>query len=301
MVADEEKRASRFQQGLKMDVQMYLIPQQLKTYSQVLSIAREVERGLEKKSENQVQNKSVKRPFQLMNEEDAAWTINGPIVKRPFQPSLPQIICNFCHKPGHYRKDCRMANGLCLACGTGSHAIRDCPFRRVGNTTPVRPVLPAPPLRRNPEPVDRRAPFPPQQYDQPQRGPRTRVDHGKGQVYNMSAEASGKATAEYETQYSEQESWGYHYNRYPDLLCFELVIFHKYSTLSFSHCRPWSLLCSSSPYRNCEDAIFVRWVECNTPLPEYVLSCVFRFLDHFFWFTSCIYFVLWIVYMIVLS
>ena len=60
-----------------MDVQMYLIPQQLKTYSQVLSIAREVERGLEKKSENQVQNKSVKRPFQLMNEEDAARTTNG--------------------------------------------------------------------------------------------------------------------------------------------------------------------------------------------------------------------------------
>ena len=30
MVTDEEKRASRFQQGLKMDVQMFLIPQQLK-------------------------------------------------------------------------------------------------------------------------------------------------------------------------------------------------------------------------------------------------------------------------------
>ena len=51
MVTDKEKRASRFQQGLKMDVQMFLIPQQLKTYSQVLSIAHEVERGLEKKSE----------------------------------------------------------------------------------------------------------------------------------------------------------------------------------------------------------------------------------------------------------
>ena len=89
MVADEEKRASRFQQGLKMDVQMYLIPQQLKTYSQVLSIAREVERGLEKKNENQVQNKSVKRPFQLMNEEHTTRPINGLIVKRPFQPSLP--------------------------------------------------------------------------------------------------------------------------------------------------------------------------------------------------------------------
>ena len=44
----------------------------------------------------------------------------------------------------------------------------------------------------------------------------------------------------------------------PDLLCFELVIFRKYSTLSFSHCQSWSLLCSSSSYRNCEDAIFCK-------------------------------------------
>ena len=27
---------------------------------------------------------------------------------------------------------------------------------------------------------------------------------------------------------------------------------------------------------------FVRWMECNTPLPEYVLSCVFRFFDRIF-------------------
>ena len=39
MVAEEENRASRFQQGLKMDIQMLLISQQLKTYSQVLTIA----------------------------------------------------------------------------------------------------------------------------------------------------------------------------------------------------------------------------------------------------------------------
>jgi len=43
MVSDEEKRASRFQHGLKMDIQLFLIPHQFKTYSQVLFIAREVE------------------------------------------------------------------------------------------------------------------------------------------------------------------------------------------------------------------------------------------------------------------
>ena len=55
-----------------------------------------------------------------------------------------------------------------------------------------------------------------------------------------------------------------------------------------------------TPYPNCEDAIFVRWMECNTPLLEYILSCVFRFFDHIFQFTSCIYFVLWIIYMVIL-
>ena len=63
MVSDEEKRASRFQQGLKMDIQIFLIPQQLKMYSQVLSIAHKVEQGLEKKDMHQMQNKPMKRPF----------------------------------------------------------------------------------------------------------------------------------------------------------------------------------------------------------------------------------------------
>ena len=34
---------------------------------------------------------------------------------------------------------------------------------------------------------------------------------------------------------------------------------------------------------------FVRWMDCNTPLPEYVLSCVFSFFDRIFRFISCIW------------
>jgi len=70
--------------------------------------------------------------------------------------------------------------------------------------TPVRPVLLAPPQRGNSEPIGQRAPFPPQQHDQPQRGARTRADHGRDQVY-MLAEASSEEAAEYEAQYPEQE------------------------------------------------------------------------------------------------
>ena len=63
MVTDEEKRASRFQQGLQVDLQVLLMPQRLKTYSEVLTIARDVERGLEKKQEDQMKNQAMKRPF----------------------------------------------------------------------------------------------------------------------------------------------------------------------------------------------------------------------------------------------
>jgi len=52
-----------------MDIQILLIPQQLKTYSQVLTIAQKVEQGLEKKNRSQMKNHAMKQPFQQMAEE----------------------------------------------------------------------------------------------------------------------------------------------------------------------------------------------------------------------------------------
>ena len=82
---------------------------------------------------------------------------------------------------------------------------RECGTSQTSTSSAVHPApaLPAPPLRRNPEPIDRRVPFPPQQYDQ-QRGMRIRADQGRGQGYIMAAEASDDA-AEWEDQYPEQE------------------------------------------------------------------------------------------------
>jgi len=204
MVTDEEKRANRFQKGLRMDIQMYMMSQELKTYASVLSTARKVERGFEKTQGDQMRQQAMKRPFQLMGEEDTGRATQGPMMRRLSQPPLSQIVCNYCHRPGHYKGDCRVAKRLCLACGSGGHMLRDCQYREFGRVASIRPALPAPPLRRNTGPVDRRVPFPPQQYGHQQRGARPRADQGRGQGYIMAAEASGDA-AEYGDQYPGQE------------------------------------------------------------------------------------------------
>ena len=155
---------------------------------QVSDVAREVERLLVQNKSIKKALKSMKRTVQWMNEVNegsTTRTIIGPKIKRPFQRPLPGNTCNFCHKPGHFKRDCWMAKGLCLRCGSGRHMIRNCPHRKVGCVGPARPVRPAPafptpPPRRNPEPV------PPQQNDQQQRGVEIGADQSR-------AEASGSA------------------------------------------------------------------------------------------------------------
>ena len=59
---------------------MVLIPQQLKNIPK-LTIAQEVERRLEKKNRNQMNNKAMKRPFQQIDREGPVRATGAPMTK----------------------------------------------------------------------------------------------------------------------------------------------------------------------------------------------------------------------------
>jgi len=60
MVANEEDRANRFQQDLRLDIQKFLVTQQLRTYSQVLSAACGLEQVMEKENKSRLQVRPLK-------------------------------------------------------------------------------------------------------------------------------------------------------------------------------------------------------------------------------------------------
>jgi len=133
--------------------------------------------------------KSVKRPFQLKGGIDSVRPMDTPLAKQLLQPLPQQMRCGYCMKLGHYKRDCRMANKVCLACGSDGHMIRNCSFRWIGCTTPIQPTLPVPPVRRDPGPIKRRTPFPSPQYvfNQAQRRPRGRADRRKRKASHLTA------------------------------------------------------------------------------------------------------------------
>jgi len=132
--------------------------QQLKTCSQVLTIAWEVKRGLEKKNHSQMKNQAMKRPFQQMGRGGPVRATRAPMTKQPFQPVPLQMIrpiriCGYCQKADHTQQNCRRANGLCLACGSSGHTVEGCPHERTGTMTRALPVVPAPTTQRNSGPI----------------------------------------------------------------------------------------------------------------------------------------------------
>jgi len=67
MVADEEDKANRLQQGLKPEIRKQLASHQLDTYSQVLTAARRVELEVDRDNSDRMQQRPPKRTFDQMN------------------------------------------------------------------------------------------------------------------------------------------------------------------------------------------------------------------------------------------
>jgi hypothetical protein len=153
LVKEEEERADRFQQGLRLEIQKHLASQELETYDKVLTAARRVEIVTDKDNKNK-QQKPAKRTFDQMNRGQAPRNNGPPPAPKQLPPPLHKhVICNYCNKPGHVEKVCRMALGLCLICGSADHQAAKCPSRIHRSSDipnmPIYPALPAPPAARN--------------------------------------------------------------------------------------------------------------------------------------------------------
>ena len=133
--------------------------------------------------------KSVKRPFQLKGGIDSVRPMDTPLAEQLLQLLPQQMRCGYYLKFGHYKRDCRMANKECLACESDGHLIRNCSVRRMGNTTPIKPTLQVPPVKRDLGPIERKTPFPSPQYifNQAQRRPRGRADGRMQKAYHLTA------------------------------------------------------------------------------------------------------------------
>ena len=137
----------------------------------------------------------MKRPFQLLGRGGPVRAAKAPMVKRPFRSAPLQItgplpICDYCQKTGHTQQECRRANGLCLACGSGDHTIEGSPHKRTGMMNQTLPASPVTIGQRNPGLVVKRNPLPPQQqvFRPAPRGGRTTTGRGRGRAYNLTTE-----------------------------------------------------------------------------------------------------------------
>jgi len=209
VVATEEGRIDRFQQGLRFDIQMQLAPHQWRTYSEVLAAARRVERFLEKQNRAKTEQNKAEAEHNRVSAERSRTEAEQRTKKRPYEqvvtespprsnPSPPKertyLFCGFCRKAGHLREDCRRRNRQCLVCGAEDHRISDCPIRLQQD------------LSRGTTRYDRRGnPIPLQQIpcQQPTQGTGTgtgtetrtwagtETSRGTGSVHSMDEEPSG--------------------------------------------------------------------------------------------------------------
>jgi len=123
MISTEENRARRFQQGLDLELQRYVISFRYKTFAEVLTAAREQEQL------SGMMARRLKCPMGQISGGAPARLIGVTPLKRQIAvPSrVKMAVCRYCHKTGHTIDNCRLAHNLCLGCGSHEHHVSQCP------------------------------------------------------------------------------------------------------------------------------------------------------------------------------
>ena len=136
---------------------------------------------------------TAKRPFQSTPLQSIQ-----PIPLQIVRPPPRYSICNYCHRPDHSRRNCRRANGLCLACGSSNHSLGEYLYKRTGNNTSALSAFLTLPVRRNSGPAIREALLPSQQlalsqaqkgdnsYSRPPKGSSIQFNHRRDRSFKRS-------------------------------------------------------------------------------------------------------------------
>ena len=123
MVSTEKNQARRFQYGLNLELQRYVISFRYKTFAEVLTATREQEplSDLMRK----VPTGSINCPVGQIYEGTLTRKVDATLPKRQMisVPRFRIAVCAYCHKTRHTKDQCRLAHSLCLAYGSSKYRI----------------------------------------------------------------------------------------------------------------------------------------------------------------------------------
>ncbi|KAK2989270.1 hypothetical protein RJ640_017267 [Escallonia rubra] len=130
VIDTEERRATRFKNGLRYDIRKFLTAVTLDTYGQVLDKAQRVEKDVEdgrKYYKEQRQKRGREESISKGNDVVHPKSKNNSLaIKEPLKNTQEPIeACKTCGK--NHRGVCYWQSGACFNCQQQGHRIRDCP------------------------------------------------------------------------------------------------------------------------------------------------------------------------------
>ncbi|KAK2984964.1 hypothetical protein RJ640_003698 [Escallonia rubra] len=131
VIDTEERRATRFKNGLKYGIRKFLTAVTLDTYGQVLDKAQRVEKDIEVgRKYYRDQRQKIGREESSSRGKDVVQQPNrrnkNLAIKEPAQNTQkPTVACKTCGK--NHSGVCYWESGACFNCQQQGHRIRDCP------------------------------------------------------------------------------------------------------------------------------------------------------------------------------